>query len=70
VTSLSLLRQTEGPPVVRLEGRATSGQSLYDFVSRLEDSTMFSQASLGAVTELPTEDEYERRFNMTVELQE
>jgi Tfp pilus assembly protein PilN len=70
VTSLSLLRQTEGPPVVRLEGRAASGQSLYDFVSRLEDSTMFSQASLGAVTELPTEDEYERRFNMTVELQE
>ncbi|HPS53100.1 MAG TPA: hypothetical protein PLK08_06075 [Phycisphaerae bacterium] len=42
-----------GKQVVRIDGRSTGTDSLYEFVSRLNNSLLFEKAELGTVTDIP-----------------
>jgi Tfp pilus assembly protein PilN len=55
---------------VHLEGRASSAAPLYEFVASIENSPLFANANLGAMSEEQGDGPYDRRFTLTFELQQ
>lgn len=60
---------TLGKQVVRIDGRSTGTDTLYEFVSRLNNSLLFEKAELGTVTDIPdANNPFGKKWTVTFEV--